>query len=68
MAIQIPLSRSSGSESSAPTTAAMTAPIKRGDEHGHVEAVGELEDGEPTDGGEGALAQRDVARRSRSSR
>ena len=61
IAIQMPFNRISGRDSSPPTTAAMNGADERADEHGHVEAVGQLEDGEPTDRGERSLGERDVA-------
>ncbi len=61
IAIQIPLSRRSGSDSSAADDRRDDGADQRADEDRHVEAVDELEDGEASDRRERALGQRDVA-------
>ena len=68
MAIQMPSSRRSGQREQRADDRRDDRADERGDEHGRVEAIDELEHGERADGGEGALAQGDLAGRCRSSR
>ena len=61
MATHTPPSRSTGRESRAPIAAAIRAPTRAADQDGQVEAIHELEHGEPADRREGPLAERDLA-------